>query len=256
MFAVVAGATVVVMERRVPTDRRVLFVGSLLAIPFLSALGTNNYIWFNALFAASFWVAAGLAITSVAFDEHARYVVRGLAVAFAMLIAFTAADGTWADPYRQPPLHADTVAITIPGPLSGLQVDLATAKFLEESRASVEMAPGPPLPILVNWAGVPGADIAGGVFQPLFAWVGQGTKLAALTLEKSCESGRRGILLLELPGGPNPLSRSSDLPPTCSDRVWIKRTAIDLPSTAQLGTESLALYFAGPVGIARPTKQR
>jgi hypothetical protein len=256
MFAVVAGATGVVMKRRVPTDRKVLFVGSLLAIPFLSALGTNNYLWFNALFAASFWVAAALGITSVAFDDHSHFVVRGLAVAFAMLIAFTAADGTWALPYRQPPLDADTVAITIPGPLSGLQVDPATARFLEEVRASVQVAPGPPLPILVALAGVPGADVAGGVFQPVFAWVGQGTKLAALTLEKSCEDHPRGILLLEHAGGPDPLIGSSGLPATCSDRVWAKRTSIDVPWTAQLGIGSLELYYAGPVGIERTTNQR
>jgi hypothetical protein len=229
-------------------------------MPLLSAVGTNNYIWFNALFAASFWIAATLAVISVALAEHARCLVRGLAIAYAALIAFIAVDGTWADPYRQSPLSADTVAVSLPGPLSGLQVDPSTARFLREIQVAVLADTGTLPPNLVAWAGTPGADVAGGVTQPIFAWVVQGTTPASLALRASCKDQARGVLLLKLPGGPEPRRGSRVLPSQCADRAWIKQPDIDVPGSAGLGTTSLELFYSPPVdrpaGIVRVPNEK
>jgi hypothetical protein len=248
-FALVAGATAICVRRRVPIDRRLLFLGSLLAMPLLSAAGTNNPIWFNALFTATFWVAAGLAIMSVALPKSGHYLVRGLAISFATLIAFTAVDGTWSNPYRQPRLSADTVAVTISGPLSGLQVDPSTARFLQDARSTVRNYIGSDPPTMVAWAGVPGAVVAAGLVQPMFAWVNQGTRPALWVLESSCQQGGHGVLLLELAGGPNPASDAASMPSQCSGRNWIKRPDISVPLllAVQLGVTHLELYYAAPV---------
>jgi hypothetical protein len=245
-FAVVAMATALVVRRRFPLDRRALFIGSFLSMPLLSAIGTNNYIWYNALFAATFWIAAGLALTSIAFAEFAQFPVRGLAIAFCLLIAFTAVDGTWSEPYRQVPLNEDTIAVSIPGPLNGLRVDRSMNTFLLEVRAAVlrATARGRP-PSMVAW-GLPGAPLAGGAVQPVIAWVVQGSEPANWSIEKSCQDRGRGVLLLTLPGAFKPVGDPDALPSQCVGRVWVKRPPIEVPSQAQLGRDRVDVWFAAP----------
>jgi hypothetical protein len=268
-FAVVAGVTALILRRRlwaivrhvtddpagstelailVPTDRKLLFTGSLLLMPLLSALGTNNYLWTNALYAATFWVAAALAITSVAFAEFARYPLRGLAIGFSTLIAFTAVNGTWSNPYRQAPLNGDNVAVTISGPLSGLRVDRATNLFIQESRSAVRATPAARLPLMVVWAGLPGAAVAGGVLQPYLAWVLQGTDPGNWSLEMGCQDRDRGVLLIKVPGSPDPVSNPGSLPSQCAGRTWIKEQGIGVPVWTALSTPQVEVYFSAPVG--------
>jgi hypothetical protein len=213
-------------------------------MPFLSALGTSNYLWFNAMFATIFWIAAVIGINSLPFGEYSHYVVRGLAFAFATLIAFTAVNGTWVNPYRQAPLNDDTVSITNSGPLSGLQVDSSTAIFLREIQSAVQATKGTHSPYLVGWAGVPGAAVAGSLIQPLFAWI-TGDVSAALVLKASCQDEGRGILLLKFPGNPEP--PAGGLPSQCSNRTWVKYKGIDVPSSLRMVAPQLEMYFAPPI---------
>lgn len=269
-FAVVAGVTPLILRRRIraearsvthgaagskelavviPTDRKFLFIGSLLLMPLLSALGTNNYLWTNALYAATFWVAAALAITSVAFAEFARYPLRGLAIGFSTLIAFTAVDGTWSDPYRQAPLNADNVTVTIPGPLSGLRVDRLTYQFIQASRSAVRATSGALPPTMVVWAGLPAAAVAGGVLQPYLAWVGQGTDPGDWSLEMACQDRDRGVLLVKVPGSQDPVSNPDSLPSQCAGRTWINERGIGVPAWTGIGTQ-VDVYFSAPVASA------
>jgi hypothetical protein len=248
-FGVTAMATSLIVRRNFAFDRRALFIGSLLLMPLLSAVGTNNYIWYNALFAASFWIAAGLALTSIAFGEFACFPVRGLSIAFCLLIAFTAVDGTWSEPYRQAPLSEDSIGVSIPGPLNGLLVNRSTDTFLQETRAAVLRATvGGKLPTMVAW-GLPGAPLAGGVLQPLIAWVVQGSEPANWSLEMSCQDQGRGVLLLTLPGAFSP-DDTAALPSQCIGRTWTKKVAIEVPYLAELGSDHVDVWFAAPVNAS------
>jgi hypothetical protein len=245
-FAVTAGLTAHVLRRRFAVNRKVLFTCSFLLMPFLSALGTDNYIWTNALFVASFWVAAALVLTSDAFGSFARYPIRGLAIALSTLIAFTAVDATWSNPYRQAPLSQDSVVVTIPGPLNGLRVDPATEQFLEAVRAQVVAPQSGKNPIMVDWAEVPGAQVAGGVEQPYRVWLLQGTEPAERTLGISCKDRDRGVFLLELPGGTNPVTDPQALPSSCQNRTWVMRSRIEVPTRVGIGNVGLELFFGAP----------
>jgi len=243
-FCLAAGATALVVRRRVPLDRRMLYIGALLAMPLLSAVGTNNPIWFNALFGAVFWIAAGLAITSQSFAEHSPYVLRGIAIAFATLIAYMAVYGTWSDPYRQLPLSQDSVTVVLPGPAGSLQVDPATAGFIREIRSAVHHVTGAHRPLMVAWASIPGAPLAGGVLEPVFPWLVQGSVDANLSLKAGCQQRDRGILVLKLPGAPEIAKGARELPATCSGRTWVKLQGIDAPWWV---APHLDLYYAAPV---------
>jgi len=244
VVSMIVGTTALVVRRRMSFDRRLLFLLALLIMPFLSAIGTNNYIWFNAMFAATFWIAAVIALNSVSFGNPSRHVVRGLALAFAILIAFTAVNGTWDNPYRQSPLISDTVPLSSPSVLSGVRVDPATATFFAQIQSAVKATHGAQSPYLVAWAGMPGAALAGRLVQPVFAWI-TGNAAQTLVLKASCQDQRRGILILKLPGNPEP--PAGGLPPECSNRRWVKFRVIDIPSSAGLGTTQLEMYFAHPI---------
>jgi len=243
-FCLLAGVTAIVVRRRVPIDRRVLYIGALLAIPLLSAVGTNNPIWFNALFAAIFWIAAGLAVASQSFAAYSAYVVRGIAIAFAMLITYMAVYGTWSDPYRQLPLSQDSVTVAFPGPAGSLQVDPATAGFLKEIRSAVHRATGAHPPLMVVWASIPGIPMASGVIEPVFPWLVQGSLDAYLALKAGCQERHRGILVVKLPGAPEIGAGARDLPASCSGRTWIQMQGIDAPWWQ--GAPHLDVYFAAP----------
>jgi hypothetical protein len=246
-FAVVAGVTAHIARRRFTVNRKVLFTCSLLLMPFLSAIGTDNYIWTNALFAATPWVAAALVLTHDAFGAVARYPLRGLAFAFSTLIAFTAVDGTWSNPYRQAPLSQDTITVTIPGPLSGLRVDPDTNSFLEAVRAQVLASSSGHDSTMVQWAEVPGALVAAGLMQPYRVWVLPGTLPAERALNASCVEGHRGVFLLELPSGPNPVVDPHALPSACEGRTWVLRTQIVVPTLVGIGVDHLELFYSAPV---------
>jgi hypothetical protein len=251
VFAFLAGATALIFHPngRLPA-RALLVLGALLAMPLLSALGTSNHLWFNALFLSSFWVAAALAIASAVPNNYARPLVCGLTIAFATLIAFTAFDGTWLHPYRQAPLSEDAIDLTSSGPLDGLQVDPSTARFFREVRAEVNSSVGSLPPTMVVWAGVAGVALASADVQPTFAWVTQGTPLALKALVESCRDQSRGILLLTPRPIPDLVRGTYALPPVCSQRTWTTRPNIDLPTAvggALIGGTTIRVYFARPI---------
>ena len=91
-------------DRTHATLRGLAVIAALLAAPFLGGLGSNNPLWYSA------------AMNPGLLDRRPRsrcarsrtattggILVHGLAFAFAVLIAFTAFDGTWRHPYRQAP---------------------------------------------------------------------------------------------------------------------------------------------------------
>ncbi len=236
-----------IRSRRPPSLRKVLLVASFLMTPFLSALGTNNAIWFNAFFLAGFWVLAALAVASTAFGRQGRPLVHGFALASATLIAFMAFDGTWHHPYRQLPLSADVVTVGSDGPLSGLVVDPATATFIREVRAEVRASSGRLPPTMVVWSGIPGAVVAGRVVQPAYAWVTPYTAPALTVMATSCAEHHRGVLLVGFPTDPRLLNGTEAAPPAaCETRTWIRRPNIAVPKVYGSPPGGLTVFFSPP----------
>jgi len=244
LVALFLGAATFGFSRPMWPAKKVLVLCALLVMPFLSAIGTSNYLWFNASFAATFWIAAAMLVISRSFEDYSHLVIRGLAIAFATLISFTAIDGTWENPYRQQPLSNDSVSIAGPGLLSGLKVDAPTATFIKEVRSAVRATNSRRPPILVALTGIAGASVAGNMVQPIFAWI-TGPTPATLVLTASCKDQSRGILLLQFPGNPQPSKEG--LPSQCSNRTWIKFADIDVPLEAGIGSSRLETYFAPPI---------
>ncbi len=215
-----------------PTLRGLAVVGALLAAPFLGGLGSNNPLWYSAALNPGFWIAGALALCALAHREHGRWLVHGLAFAFATLLAFTAFDGTWRHPYRQVPLAADTVSVALNGPLHGLHTDGPTAEFLAQVRAAADSVAAEPTDLVV-WAGLqpytasglPGASVASGLDQPLFAWL-SAPYYADKSLAAGCEDRSRAILLLEYPTQQTDLATNPTLTAACSGRRWTQRASI------------------------------
>jgi hypothetical protein len=231
-----AVAALVVRAGTRPGLRGFFILGALLVAPFLTALGTNNPIWFNASFASAFWVAAALAILSLTHRRHSRVLVHALAFAFVALLAFSAYDGTWRRPYRQSPLAQDTVQVHIGGPLRGLRLDPLTAQFVAQVRATTDAIPGAKRPFMIVWnPGVPGASLAGGLEQPLYAWLSRPT-FAVNSLVAACQDHTRGILLLQYPSQPANIRANPYLSAACTGRTWTQQAPISV----------LAAWYAPP----------
>jgi len=230
-----------------PSLKGVLIVAWFLAMPFLIAFGTANHIWLNASFMPQFWIAAALAITAMANGDEGRPLVHGLAFAFAALVAFTAFDGTWIHPYQQRPLSADSVEVNIPGPLNGLRVDQATADFLEQVHGQVVSLDSTKLTMVV-WSGLgPGASVAGGVTQPLYAWLAL-VPQALSSLAAACREHQDGILLLGFPGTLQSIAGDPALALACSGRTWTERPSVMQPySFPPYPLNDVAVWFSGPV---------
>ena len=244
-LAVLAAAAALIVNRDTrPTWRGLVVIVALLGSPFLGGLGSNNPIWYSAALNPGLWIAAALALCALTHREHGRILVHGLAFALAALIAFTAFDGTWHHPYRQAPLAAQTTAVGISGPLSGLKVDPATASFLQQVRATADaVAAAEPTDIVV-WAGLapynayglPGASVASGLSQPLFAWL-SAPYFAGRSLAAACANHSRGVLLITDPSQPPSFTTDPLLMVPCAGRTWIQRDPID----------GLSVQFAGPL---------
>ena len=231
-----AVAALIVRAGTRPSLRGFFILVALLVAPFLTALGTNNPIWFNASFAAAFWVAAALAICSLAHREHSRVVVHALAFAFVTLLAFSAYDGVWRRPYRQLPLAQATVQVHVGGPLNGLAMDPLTAEFVQQVRATTDAIPGAKRPFMIVWnPGVPGASLAGGLEQPLYAWLSR-PSFAVNSLVAVCQDHTRGILLLQYPNQPANIRGNPYLATSCIGRTWTQQAPISV----------LAVWYAPP----------
>jgi hypothetical protein len=172
--------------------------------------------------------------------------VHGLAFAFATVLAFTAFDGTWHRPYRQVPLAADTVNVALSGPLAGLHTDGPTAAFLQQIRASSDSVAAAAPTDMVVWAGLqpytayglPGASVAAGLEQPLFAWL-SAPYYSDKSLAAGCDDHSHAILLVEYPSQQTDLATNPTLTAACADRRWTQRASIG-------GLE--VLYAAPPSG--------
>jgi len=244
ILALLAGAAAFLFRKDVrPTLRAMAVVLALLGAPFLGGLGSNNPLWYSAALNPAFWIAAALALCAWTNREYGRLLVHGLAFAFATVLAFTAFDGTWHHPYRQVPLAADTVAVGVPGPLAGLHTDGPTAAFLAQVRATADAVAGSAPTDMVVWAGLqpytayglPGASVASGLVQPLFAWL-SAPYYADLSLAAGCRDHRRALLLVEYPSQQADLATNPTLTAACSGRQWTQRASID----------GLDVLFAGP----------
>ena len=194
----------------------------ILAAPFLGGLGSNNPLWFSAALNPGFWIAGALAMCALADRVNGRLLVHGLAFAFATLIAFTAFDGTWHHPYRQSPLAADTVGVGLTGPLNGLSTDPYLASFLNQVRGLAEPVLASRPNVVVWTPGLPGASVATGLSQPLFAWL-SADYFAQRSLAAACADHSRGILLLQSPNQPAPLTTDPVLAAACGGRSWAQR---------------------------------
>ncbi|MGO9872258.1 MAG: hypothetical protein ACLPVY_00540 [Acidimicrobiia bacterium] len=86
---------------------------------------------------------------------------------------------------------------------------------------------------LVVWAGLqpytayglPGASVASGLEQPLFAWL-SAPYYADKSLAAGCEDRTRAILLLEYPTQQEDLATNPTLAVACSGRRWTQRASI------------------------------
>jgi len=231
-----AVAAIVVRAGTRPSLRGFFIFGALLVAPFLTALGTNNPIWFNASFASAFWVASALALSSLTSRDYSRVVVHALAFAFVGLLAFSAYDGTWRRPYRQTALAQDTVQVHVGGPLNGLRMDPLTAQFVAQVRATTDAIPGAKRPFMIVWnPGVPGASLAGGLDQPLYAWLSR-PAFAVNSLVAACQDHTRGILLLQYPSQPADIRDNPYLSTACIGRTWAQQSPISV----------LAVWYAPP----------
>ena len=220
--------------------RGLVVVAALLVAPMLGGLGSNNPALVQRGVESR---ASGSRHRSPCarsrIPEHGRLLVHGLAFAFAALIAFTAFDGTWRHPYRQVPLAAATVHLGLSGPLHGLSTDGNTASFLLQLRAATDAVAAAEPTVLVVWAGyqpytaygLPGASVASGLSQPLFAWL-SAPYFADKSLAAACEDHSRAILLLEYPGQRADLTTNPVLTTACAGRQWTPRESIDGLRTA------------------------
>jgi hypothetical protein len=245
VLALLAAAAALIVRRDTwPTWRGLAVIGALLGAPFLGGLGSNNPLWYSAALNPGLWVAGALALCALTHREHGRLLVHGLAFALATLIAFTAFDGTWHHPYRQAPLAAQTTSVGISGPLSGLRVDPATAAFLQQVRLTAESVTSVEPSDIVVWAGLapyttyglPGASVASGLSQPLFAWL-SAPYFAGRSLAAACENHARGVLFLESPSLPAAFTTDPLLVTSCAGRTWTPRASIT----------GVTVLFAGPI---------
>ena len=245
VLALLAGAVAMICRRDArPGLRGLVVVAALLVAPMLGGLGSNNPLWYSAALDPAFWIAASLALCAFTHPRFGRLLVHGLAFAFAALIAFTAFDGTWRHPYRQVPLAAATVHLSLSGPLNGLSTDGNTASFLLQLRAATNAVAAAEPTVLVVWAGyqpytaygLPGASAASGLSQPLFAWL-SAPYYTDKSLAAACEDHSRAILLLEYPVQRADLTNNPVLTTACAGRQWTPRESID----------GLELLSAGPL---------
>ena len=233
-----------------PTLRGIAVIAALLAAPFLGGLGSNNPLWYSAAMNPGCWVAAALALCALAHRDYGRHLVRGLAFAFALLLAFTAFDGTWRHPYRQAPLAAATVGVGLSGPLNGLSTDAVTASLLGSARSATDAAGGPVAPNVIVWTpGLPGVSVATGLSQPLFAWL-SADYFAVLSLSEACQDHTRGILLFQSLNQPAPITTDATLASACTGRTWTPSASINtvgLPPDVGFAA-GLGISYAAPRG--------
>ncbi|HTD51254.1 MAG TPA: hypothetical protein VK771_11675, partial [Acidimicrobiia bacterium] len=84
VLALLAGVAAFVIRKDLrPTWRAAAVVLALLAAPFLGGLGSNNPLWYSAALNPGFWIAAALAVCALTHREYGRWLVHGLAFAFA-----------------------------------------------------------------------------------------------------------------------------------------------------------------------------
>jgi len=217
-----------------PQLRTLLIVVSLVSIPFLTAFGTANSLWFNAALAPAFWVAAALAVIIAFHPSTARPLLYAAAFSFVAVLAFTAFDGIWHHPYRQSALAADTEQLSIGGPLNGLRVDPSTALLLNAVRYDADVV-GKNANIVV-WAGPPGIAVASGLVQPAHPWLFTGV-LAERSLVAACTERTKGVMLIEYASQPAPTSTDPALATACAGRSWAEMAPI----------QGLTVRVAGPV---------
>jgi hypothetical protein len=216
--------------------RRLLIVVSLVSMPFLTAFGTANSLWFNAALAPAFWVSAGLAVIIVFHPSTARPLLYAAAFSFAAVLAFTAFDGIWHHPYRQAALAADTERLNIGGPLDGLLVDPSTALVLGAVHYDANVV-GKTAPYnIVVWAGPPGVAVASGLVQPLHPWLFSSV-LAERSLVAACTARTKGVMLVEYASQPAPTNTDPAIATACAGRSWTEMAPI----------QGLAVRIAGPV---------
>jgi len=182
----------------------------IVATPFMSAVGTNNAIVQQLVWAATLW-AVVLGVALVLLSERASLLsssARSLPLlvgALVMLLASLAVRADIEHPYRNPPLSSQQTSTSVPA-LRGLllaQPDAAWASWLSAAGVSLGAAKVPATAI-----GSPGALYAFNHSGYASPWVGRGNNGAALkSLTLACMPHRPPDLFVLQPGAATARSR-------------------------------------------------
>ena len=202
-------------HERSPSNRAaVILIGSLLALPPLMALGTNNSILAGAVKGVSFWLVAAFVLLRVFLADlplrRAMFMSAGV-----LVVAVTGLAGTWVVPFNQPNLFFDGVQVDAGSPLHGLDLAPETAKSVDETLAAL-IARAPEGRLLLATGDVPGLVAATASRSPGMVYFADDATFTHQMLVRACATDQQ-IFLAQNVLVPSP-KLAADFQNTCGVR--------------------------------------